>query len=337
MQQTEESVTFDLFTPSTEVTFTPEPNQNENSTFSVSILIRFVVGVIITLLNVAVIHCTRKWKRIKRTTRMLFLNLAASDILFAISTVLTTPLIFPQAKWMSNQICLVTYTFTAISRCACGTGIMLLAFDIFVVTIVFNTSSLPPFVFKGYFIRTVIGVSWFALMAFGVWIALEISRNDCLIRSMIDTTTSRVVVLVIVVQSFISVFFYTMTFVMAAHRIRKIKASVNPENVVQTAQYIKRLQREMKIVQITVALGLLYFMSHGPNVIALTAIGFFGVSIPLELIWFTSILLYFNAMGNCIIYWWRSMEFRTIWRQLFSTSCRLNTVSIQTDQLMNIG
>ena len=160
MTHTEESVTFDLFTPLIEETFTPLPAQNENLSLSVTTPIRFLVGVMIILLNAAVIYCTNKWTRLKRTTRTLFLNLAASDILFAVSTMLATPLMFPQANWMRGQICRITFTFTTISRCACSTGIMLLAFDIFAITVVFSTSNITPSVSKPYFIGTVLVLSW---------------------------------------------------------------------------------------------------------------------------------------------------------------------------------
>ena len=275
MAHTEQTPTFDTSTTLIEETSTTVQQRNEYSSLSVIISIRFVVGVVIIILNIAVICCVKKWTRLKRATRILFLNLAASDILFGVSTLFSVALIIPHADWMNDKICLMTYTSTTISRCACSTGIMLLAFDVFANTILFKTSNVITCVFKLYFIGSVVGLSWFPLFILGVWIIDEVSENDCNPERMAETTPGRVAVLVMVIQSLFSVLLYAITFSAAAHQIRKWRASINPENLLQTVQSIKRLQREMKIAKIAVALGVLYLLSHGPNIAVITEIVIF--------------------------------------------------------------
>ena len=301
-----------------------------DSSLTVNMIIRAVVAVIILVLNVAVIHCINKWTRLKRATRNMFLNLAASDILFGISTSFNALFIVPQLNWMTKNICWISFTFSSVSRCACSTGITLLAFDIFANTVLSKASNTTPWYLRMHFIGTVIGISWFLLGVLGTWMAVDISSfmYGCDPIAFFTALSGKVTVLAMAVQSMISTVFFAMTFGIASHRIRKFKSCVNPENLFQTAQSVKRLQREMKIAKIALALGVLYLVSHGPSIMTVTAMGVFDVSVPFELVLFTGVLVYFNSMGNCIIYWWRSLEFRKIWGQMLS--CK-STNSVNPD------
>ena len=78
----EENITFESSTSPIEQVFTGNPLKNGFSSLSVTIIIRTVIGVVILVVNNAVLNCISKWTQLKRATRILFLNLAASDIFF---------------------------------------------------------------------------------------------------------------------------------------------------------------------------------------------------------------------------------------------------------------
>ena len=126
------------------------------------------------------------------------------------------------------------------------------------------------------------------------------------------------------------VFLFWMSVVSSVRRILPSihKAGVVPENLFQTAQLVKRLQREWKLAKIAVKLGVLYIEFHIPNIVVITVIGVFGVSVPLQLAFISGILVYFDSMGNCVIYWWQSQEFRETWRKMFSCRCNNNSLNI---------
>ena len=150
----------------------------------------------------------------------MFLNLAASDILHGMATLLSSLMVNPQPNWMIINICWITHTFTIISRCACCTGIMLLAFDIFASTILFKVSNTTPWFVTMRFVGSVIGINWALLGALGIWVAVEASSVGCNVVALFNTMSGRVAVLSILIQSLFSIVFYTMTFCIASHKIR---------------------------------------------------------------------------------------------------------------------
>ena len=298
---------------------TLSPLKRTFTNFHITNVIRSVAGFVILILNIAVIYCTIKWTGLKKGTRIMFLNLSASDVLSGIASIYSF-LLIPESNGLVT-ICWILYTFAMTARCACSAGIMLLAFDIFANTILFKASNITPWFLTLRFVGSVTGISWVLLSILGTWIAVDTRSVGCDPMTLFYTMSGKVAMLSTVVQSFISIVFYTMTFSMAYHKIRKLKASVNPENLFQTAQTVKRLQREMKIAKIALALGVLYIVSYGPNIVMITAVVFFEASVPLHIVSYTGILVNINSLGNCVIYWWRSQEFRQIWGKLLSCNC----------------
>ena len=88
--------------------------------------LRGVLGLMIIVVNVAEICCIKKWTGLKIVTRTMFINLAAFDIVYGVTLLLTPLLIFPQ----TDGICLLMLPLNVISGVACSTSIMFLAFDI---------------------------------------------------------------------------------------------------------------------------------------------------------------------------------------------------------------
>ena len=241
----------------------------------------------------------------------MFLNLAASDIIFGVASLLTPILIFPQ----TDGICSLSLSLNGISGVACSTGIMLLAFDI-MATVLYPDLNYTPLYLSLPFVRTVIGLTWLLTLALGIWIAVEV--RSCSVNALFQFQSTAVAVYLIIVQALISFTCYGVTFAITTHRIKKLKAELTSENLPLTSVIIRRLQRNIKMAKLVVSLGILYLVSHGPNIVMVTAGHLFGVSLPHHLVALTAILVPLNSLGNCVIYWWRSLEFRRIWQHMFS-------------------
>ena len=274
---------------------------------------RGALGLMIIVMNIAEIYCIRKWTGLKTVTRTMFINLSASDIVFGVALLLTPFFIFPQ----TDRICLIALPLNVISGVACSTSIMFLAFDIMAASWYLDSVDAQPFLPMP-FIRTVTQLAWFLLLALGVWIAVEINRTACEDYFMFRLQSTGIAIYSVIVQALISFICYGVAFGITSHRIRKLKADLNSENLPQTSVVIKRLQRNMKLAKLAGSLGVLYLISHGPNVIIITAGRLSGVLISEVYIMPTSLLMPLNSLGNCVIYWWRSQEFRKIWKQTFS-------------------
>ena len=87
--------------------------------------LRGAFGLMIIVINIAEIYCIKKWIGLKTVTRTMFINLAASDIVFGVASLLT-PLLFPQTDGIGQLV----LPLNMISGVACSTSIMFLAFDI---------------------------------------------------------------------------------------------------------------------------------------------------------------------------------------------------------------
>ena len=281
-------------------------------------IFRGVLGLLIIIVKIAESYCIKKWTGLKMVTRTMFINLAASDILYGVASLLAPFLTFPQ----TDGICVLALPLNVISKVACSTSIMFLAFDIMAVAW-YHDSIDPQLFFTLPFIRTVMGITWFLLLALGIWIAVEVDRYDCGVDALFQIMPTGVAIFSICVQTFISFTCYGITFAVTAQRIQKLKSDLNSENLLQTSVVIKRLQRNIKLAKLAVSLGVLYLVSLGPNIVMITASRLLGVSIPYVITGLTGLLVPLNSLGNCVIYWWRSLEFRIIWRQMFS--CNLNT------------
>ena len=294
----------------------PLPSKNENvSSLPVVNLIHGIVGVVILLVNIGLINCIGKWTRLKMATKMLFVNLATSDILFSVGSLLNFSRLFQHT---GVTICSIATALKVVSRCVCSASIMFIAFDIF-TTILFCNSSISNFFLTLPFIGTLLAITWLlSLPLAGVWIVGQISTNSCNLIAAFKMKISGVVAIVMVIQSLVSFLLYGLTYGIAAHRIRKLKASITPENLHETSLSVRRLQRNIKIAKLAIALGLLHLITHGPNLTVVTANGIFSASIPHNLFFISSIFLPINSLGNCLIYWWRSQEFRKIWRKMLS-------------------
>ena len=166
------------------------------------------------------------------------------------------------------------------------------------------------------------GITWFLLLALGIWIAVEADRYDCGVDALFQIMPTGVAVFSIILQALISFTCYGITFAVTAQRIQKLKCDLNSENLLQTSVVIKRLQRNIKLAKLAVSLGVLYLVSLGPFIAMITASRLLAVTMPYVITGITGLLVPLNSLGNCVIYWWRSQEFRIIWRQMFS--CFLN-------------
>ena len=279
--------------------------------------LRGVLGLMIIIMNIAELYCIKKWTGLKIVTRTMFINLAASDIVFGLALLLTPLLVFP----LTNGICLLVLPLNVISGVASSTSIMFLAFDIMATSWYLDSVDAQPFLTKPLF-KTVMRIAWFLLIALGIWIAVEVSLTACEEYFMFRLQSIGIAVFSVIIQALISFTCFGITFALTAHRIKKLKADLNSENLLQASVVIKRLQTNMKLAKLAVSLGVLYLVSYGLYVMMITTGRLLGILIPEVFTLSAGSLVPLNSMGNCAIYWWRSLEFRRIWRQVFS--CFLN-------------
>ena len=203
------------------------------------------------------------------------------------------------------------------SGVACSTGIMLLTIDIMATVLLSDSYGTPQFLTVPV-TRTVIGITWFLSLSLGIWIVVELDNIGCSVNFMFRLKPAGIAVFCNIVQALISFTCYGITYTFTAHSIQTLKADMNSENLLQTSVVIKRLQRNIKLAKLAVLLAVLYFVSHGPSIAMVTASRLFEVSIPNVFVGLAGLFLPLNSLGNCVIYWWRSLEFRRIWREMFS-------------------
>ena len=168
------------------------------------------------------------------------------------------------------------------------------------------------------FIGTLIGLGWLLFLAFACWMIIQVNGTSCNFMEMLHMQSTGVVVSAMIIQSVISLVIYGLTLTITAYRIRKLKASLSPENQPETSFVVQTLQLNLRLCKLTKTLCLLYVICYAPNIITTTMTRYSVKSVPDGILIFASSLVPVNSLGNCVIYWFRSQEFRKIWRHMLS-------------------
>ena len=216
-----ESSTFSLENTSIFVANTsmiPAERGSVSSSLHTFSLIQGVLGIVILVLNIGVVYCIKRWTGLKLVTRVLLINLGASDIMYGLTSLFNALIVIPR---MSLTICSVSFAFKVVSGCVCSNSIMLLAIDIF-ASALFSQSRVGAFLLAMPFIGTLIGLGWLLFLAFACWMIIQVNGTSCNFMEMLHMQSTGVVVSAMIIQSVISLVIYGLTLTITAYRIRKL-------------------------------------------------------------------------------------------------------------------
>ena len=283
-------------------------------------ILMLIFGIIVITLNIVVIKCVRKWKRLNYGTQMLLINLACADTLLGITMFWRGT--FVLMSFNQNMKCAIANAIGTVSNLSSINGILLLSVDTLVMTTLGQGwRERNETIWKRLTLTVLIGC-WLSSVYLAIGTAKTAYRTTsspvtCMDPDMISSSEVFLTTVVALTELGFSVLFHTVTALSAAYRVKKLRKQITPENLGQTSFLLKRIRYNVKVATLGIGVCGLFMLSWGPvllmNVIIHYKPQFYSFKIAILFI-----LPNLNAVGNIFIYHYRSQEFRLILRKMFN-------------------
>ena len=284
-----------------------------------------ITGTIIFGMNCTVLRCILLWRGLNFGTRLSLVNLAIADLLFGLCILL---LGFNNLITRNTQLpCLVIYSITVVTGTVSVTGIMLLSINIFIIMRHCHNTTLPQ---HRKTFKAALAGAWLISISFAGWYVLDFVYKEkgiviCSFSVQRVLTQPMVTIYaLIIIEMTVSIGLLISTAFTAWIRIRKIKREITPENYGLTQVRLLKIQYNMKIAKVAMAVCALFAISWGPWSIVLFTYGVKNQDLPSWIITVIRFTMPLNSIGNVFIYRYRSSHFRQLLNDLICF-CKNNT------------
>ena len=288
--------------------FVNNVTSEDNSANVSNRLVIFLIplGFVQACLNIFITMCVLSWPRLDMNSKILFIHLAASDILSGIITMLRLLLLLKP----DILTCVALLQATITSAVLSVGGILLLSLYTLRAVIYANTlmTKMPTKI-----VKTIICSMWIVALIGTLFIVifLQPACGDGYFTGTVALIQFSILLLLSMASSVV----YISTFLITKKQMRDIRRKITPVTTAENTIKLKRISSKVKIANMTLALLILFLISWVP-LICMAFIKHFKLVETRKLVVVFSSFVYLNPLGNIFIYWYRSLEFRTAVRNI---------------------